>query len=128
MNPPSVRKLVLYEPPWPHTTSAQTLARFKQGAATSDWDGLTEDFFSEVLGLAADEIAALTASDAWSFIVSDAEASLNDIVALCTCQFDPAAFLRELPVAVLLQVGTESLRDAFANTLQHGRLGFRSAR
>ena len=111
--PSAIRKLVLYEPPWPHTTSAPVLARLQQRAAGSDWDGLAQDFFSQVLGLEPDEIAGLRSSDAWPFIVSDAEASLGDIMALCNHRFDPAAF-RHLPVPVLLQVGTESPRDFFA--------------
>jgi pimeloyl-ACP methyl ester carboxylesterase len=112
-SPRHVRKLVLYEPPWPDTAAPELLVRLKVKAADSDWNGLAEDFFSEVLGLTADDIDGLRAAGAWPSIVSDAEASLNDISALCNYQFDPATF-RDLQVPVLLQVGTESPRDAFA--------------
>jgi pimeloyl-ACP methyl ester carboxylesterase len=112
-SPEHIRKLVLYEPPWPDTAAPEVLVRLKQRAASSDWNGLAEDFLSEVLGLTADEIDGLRAAGAWPSIVSDAEASLNDISALCSYQFDPTTF-RDLQVPVLLQVGTESPRHAFA--------------
>jgi pimeloyl-ACP methyl ester carboxylesterase len=38
--PAGVRKLVLYEPPFPHTFSADTLAGLEAFAAREDWDGL----------------------------------------------------------------------------------------
>ncbi|WP_415727083.1 alpha/beta fold hydrolase [Pseudaminobacter sp. NGMCC 1.201702] len=112
-SPGHVRKLVLYEPPWPDAAAPELLARFKLRATRSDWNGLAEDFFSEVLGLTADDIDELRAAGAWSSIVSDAEASLNDISALHSYRFDPADF-RGLQVPVLLQVGTDSPRHAFA--------------
>jgi pimeloyl-ACP methyl ester carboxylesterase len=112
-SPGHVRKLILYEPPWPDTASPEIIARLKLRAAGSDWNGLAEDFFSEVLGLTADGIAELRAAGAWPSIVSDAEASLNDISALYSYRFDPATF-RDLQVPVLLQVGTDSPHDAFA--------------
>lgn len=108
-----VRKLVLYEPPWPDTATPNLIGRLKLRAAGSDWNGLAEDFFSEVLGLTAEDIDELRAAGAWPSIVSDAEASLNDITALNSYRFDPATF-RDLQVPVLLQVGTDSPRDAFA--------------
>ncbi|MCD7059388.1 alpha/beta fold hydrolase [Pelagibacterium xiamenense] len=111
--PRQVRKLVLYEPPWPDTTPPEVIDRLKLRAANADWNGLAEDFFSEVLGLTGDDIDGLRAAGAWPFIVTDAEASLGDILALSAYRFDPVGF-RELQVPVLLQVGTESPRDAFA--------------
>ncbi len=108
-----VRKLVLYEPPWPDTADAQVLVRLEARAADRDWDGLAEDFFTEVLGLTANDIEELRASGAWAPIVADAEASLQDILALRRYPFDPAGF-QALQVPVLLQVGTESPREAFA--------------
>lgn len=122
-SPGHVRRLMLYEPPWPDTAPPDLLDRLKRRAAGSDWNGLAADFFCEVLGLTADDIDVLRAEGAWQSIVADAEASLNDISALCGCQFDPATF-RDLQVPVLLQVGTESPRHAFAtdalvDTLPH---------
>lgn len=111
--PQQVRKLVLYEAPWPSATASEILARLRLKAADSDWNGLAEDFFSEVLGLTEDDIEELRAEGAWKFIVSDAEASLKDISALYSYRFDPSVF-RDLQVPVLLQVGTESPREVFA--------------
>lgn len=111
--PRHVRKLVLYEPPWPNTAPPEIIDRLKLRAANANWNGLAEDFFSQVLGLTRDDIDDLRAAGAWPSIVTDAEASLNDILALCGYRFDPVSF-RELQVPVLLQVGTESPRDAFA--------------
>lgn len=110
--PEHVRKLALYEAPWPGATDSELLARLRLRAAESDWNGLAEDFFSEVLGLTAEDIEELRAEGVWTFIVSDAEASLHDISALCGYEFEPSAF-RDLQVPVLLQVGTESPREIF---------------
>jgi pimeloyl-ACP methyl ester carboxylesterase len=112
-SPEHVRKLVLYEAPWPNATASELLDRLRSRAAHSDWNGLAEVFFSEVLALTADDIEELRAEGVWQFIVSDAEASLDDISALCRYRFEPSDF-RDLPVPVFLQVGTESPREVFA--------------
>lgn len=114
--PEHVRKLVLYEAPWTGATSSELLARLRLRAADSNWNGLAEDFFSEVLGLAAGDIEELRAEGVWTFIVSDAEVSLHDIAALSSYRLEPSAF-RDLQVPVLLQVGTESPREVFVTDL-----------
>lgn len=111
--PRHVRKLVLYEPPWPDTAAPEVVGRLTRRAGEADWDGLAEDFFSDVLGMTPEGIDGLREAGAWEPIVADAEASLQDISALCNYAFDAAAF-RGLQVPVLLQVGSESPREAFA--------------
>lgn len=119
--PEHVRKLVLYEAPLPGAASSELLGRLNRRAAASNWNGLAEDFFSEVLGLAAGDIEQLRAEGVWTSIVSDAEASFLDISALSGYRFEPSTF-QDLQVPVLLQVGTESPREFFATDLLAGNL------
>lgn len=110
--PGRLRKLVLYEPPWPRIIRTEMLARLEELATTGDWDGFTATFFSEVLSMPVQEVNELRATRLWALIVADAEASLGDLRALSRFHFDPERF-RELRVPVLLQIGSESFRDLY---------------
>ena len=108
-----IRKLVLYEPPWPSSAGVRLLPRLEELARNADWEGFSTTFFRELLLLPAEEFLALHESDLWPPIVGDAQASLGDIRALLGYRFDPERF-RELRIPVLLQLGTESPRQLYA--------------
>jgi pimeloyl-ACP methyl ester carboxylesterase len=110
--PNRVRKLVLYEPPGPHTMGTEALARLEALAQAGDWDRFALAFFRDTLSVPADELDKVRASELWPPIVADARASLGDIRALTRYDFQPERF-RGLRVPVLLQVGTESPRDLY---------------
>jgi pimeloyl-ACP methyl ester carboxylesterase len=111
--PDLIRKLVLYEPPWPSASARRLLPRLEELAGSGNWEAFSVTFFRELLLVSAEEFEALHASDLWPPIVRDARASLGDIRALLRYQFDPERF-RELRLPVLLQVGTESPRQLYA--------------
>ena len=108
-----VRKLVLYEPPWPSASAKRLLPRLEELAGEGDWEGFSVTFYRELLLISAEELEALHASELWPPIVRDARASLGDIRALLRYGFDPGRF-RELRIPVLLQAGTESPRELYA--------------
>jgi len=110
--PDRVRKLVLYEPPWPHVVPPDALAALETLAAAAAWDQFAYAFFANLLLVPTYELDALRTSDIWQQIVADAPASLGDLRALCAYLFDPAGFAG-LAVPVLLQVGSESPRDLY---------------
>jgi pimeloyl-ACP methyl ester carboxylesterase len=126
MNPSAVRKLVLYEPPWPAAMRASELARLEEFAKAEAWENLSVAFFLDSLGVPPEEFAELRASELWPPMVADAKASLGDLRALSRYSFDAERF-RGLPFPVLLQVGTESPRavyvtDALAAVLPDVRI------
>ena len=108
----SVRKLVLYEPPWPRAIGKDTLARLEPLAQAGRWDDLAVTFFRDTLSVPAEELNALRATELWPPIVADAKASLHDLCALSRYDFRAGRF-RDLRIPVLLQVGTESPRDLY---------------
>ena len=110
--PERVRKLVLYEPPWPSALRPDLLARLDELAAAGDWDAFSEIFFRDGLSVPVPELDALRASELWAPIVADAAATLGDLRALARYDFDPERF-RGLRMPVLLQVGSESPRDIY---------------
>lgn len=112
MEPARVRKLVLYEPPWPHLLTQRAMARLEGLAAEEDWDAFAAWFFSEILGVPADELKALRASAQWPPIVADGPATLGDFRALYRYRFNPAD-LGGLRMPVLLQAGTESPAELY---------------
>lgn len=107
-----VRKLVLYEPPWPNTIRSDTLARLEELARIGNWNELPVTFFHETFSIPLEELEELRATEHWSPIVADAEASLEELRALSSYIFNAERF-HGLHVPVLLQVGTESPRDKF---------------
>lgn len=110
--PQRVRKLVLYEPPWPSLTSHETLDRLERLAGQGRWDALAQTFFCDSLHVPVDEIRELQATPLWPPIVADAEASMGDLRALARYEFRADRF-GDLPIPVLLQVGSESPRDLY---------------
>lgn len=110
--PELVRKLVLYEAPWPYLCDATTMALLEPLAEAEDWDGFATTFFAEVLAVPRADLDALGATEDWSAILADAPASYRDIRAMSRYRFDPEAF-GALPVPVLLQVGSESPPDFY---------------
>jgi pimeloyl-ACP methyl ester carboxylesterase len=121
-----VRKLVLYEAPWPHLLADEPVRRLEGFAHAADWDGFSVMFFRDLLTVPVEELDALRASELWSPIVADAKASLGDLRALNRHRFDVERF-RGLHMPVLLQVGSESPRalyvtDALAAVLSDARV------
>lgn len=123
MVPELVRKLVLYEAPWPSAIGGDALACLEDLARAGRWDAFARTFFHDVLLVPSAELESLRASGLWPAIVADAEASLGDLRALSRYQFAPESY-RTLSVPVLLQIGSESPRamyvtDALAAVLPH---------
>lgn len=110
--PERVRKLVLYEPPRPDQFGPEALAPLEERARAGDWDGFAAAFFRDALSVPAEELDALRATELWPPIVADAEASLGDLRAVSRYRFDAGRY-RGLAVPVLLQVGSESPREAY---------------
>ncbi len=110
--PDSVRKLVLYEPVWPHAVSPKALAPLEELAAAGAWEDFTITFFRDTLSVPVEVIEELRATEPWTPIVADARASLGDLRALSRYDFQPERFSR-LGVPVLLQIGSESPRDLY---------------
>jgi pimeloyl-ACP methyl ester carboxylesterase len=108
-----VRKLVLYEPPWPSALPLEFLASLESLARAGRWDELAATFFRDGLSVPERELAELRASDLWPPIVADAQATLGDIRALVRHDFDPERF-RSFRSPVLLQVGELSPREPYA--------------
>ena len=110
--PDRVRKLVLYEPPWPTALSNQIMARLEDLAQAGQWDDFAVVFFRDALSVPVEELEELRASELWPPIIADALATLGDLRALIGYDFNAERF-RELPVPVMLQIGTESPLDLY---------------
>jgi pimeloyl-ACP methyl ester carboxylesterase len=111
-DPDRVRKLVLYEPAWPHVVDTTALARLEEFARAGDWDGFAITFFHERLHVPLKDLNELRSTELWPPIIADAEASLRDLRALSRYDFLPGRF-RELHIPVMLQLGTESPRHLY---------------
>jgi pimeloyl-ACP methyl ester carboxylesterase len=121
-----VRKLVLYEPAWPHIVGQDALARLEGLAQAGDWESLAVTFFHDTLSVPVEALDALQATALWPPIIADAKASLGDLRALSRYDFQIERF-RGIRVPVLLQIGTESPRnlyvtDALAAVLPNVRI------
>lgn len=121
-----VRRLVLYEPPNPHNLDKDVMRRLEKLASTSDWDAFAETFFRDMLHVPAEVVEEMRKPEIWSPIVSDARATLGDLRAIGRYDFNADRF-RALKMPVLLQVGTESVRelyvtDALAAVLPDARI------
>ncbi|WP_416672693.1 alpha/beta fold hydrolase [Egbenema bharatensis] len=110
--PGAIRKLVLYEPPWPHIIRRDTLNRLQELAQSGNWDALVTTFCREVIAMPVDELNDLRRTQFWSDMLADAKVSLGDIRALSRYDFDLDR-LRDLQFPVRLQIGTESRRDLY---------------
>ena len=107
-----VRKLVLYEPPWPGTMTDAVRTRLEGLASSAAWDDFAMTFFRDGLFVPVAELDALRATDLWPPIIADANASSGDVAALSRYRFEPERF-RGLEIPVLLQVGSVSPRHLF---------------
>jgi pimeloyl-ACP methyl ester carboxylesterase len=124
--PDRVRKLVLYEAPWPDAIDAQSMEGLEALALAGDWERFALSFFGDLLAVPAPQLQALRGSELWPPIVADAQATLGDLRALTRYDFDAERF-RALRVPVLLQIGSESPRapyvtDALAEVLPDVRI------
>jgi pimeloyl-ACP methyl ester carboxylesterase len=112
MIPDRVRKLALYEPPWPHVVTQEVLARLEALAQDGDWERFAVTFFHDTLLVPLEELDRLRSTNLWPPILADAMASLGDLRALSRYDFRAERF-RDLRVPVLLQIGTESPRHLY---------------
>lgn len=110
--PDRLRKLVLYEAPWPDAIDAVEMAGLEALGRAADWEGFALHFFGDLLAVPAPELQALKASELWPPIVADARATLEDLRALARYAFEVERF-RALRVPVLLQIGTESPHELY---------------
>lgn len=110
--PDRVRKLVLYEAPWPHILSKESLARLETLTQADHWDDFAVTFFRDSLFVPVEALDELRTTELWQPIIADAKATLGDLQALARYDFNAEHF-RELRVPVLLQIGTESPRDLY---------------
>jgi pimeloyl-ACP methyl ester carboxylesterase len=111
--PNLVRKLVLYEAPYPSLVSNDLLIQLEVLTQADQWDDFAVTFFRDALLVPIEELDELRRSTAlWAPIIADAKASLGDLRALNRYNFDIDRF-RELRVPVLLQIGTASPRHLY---------------
>jgi pimeloyl-ACP methyl ester carboxylesterase len=110
--PAAVRRLVLYEPVWPHTIKPDALAALETLAAAGAWDQFAFAFFANTLHVPTEELEAVRASELWRPIVADAPASRQDLRAISAYRFEPQRFAG-LAIPVMLQIGSESPRDLY---------------
>jgi pimeloyl-ACP methyl ester carboxylesterase len=119
--PSKVRKLVLYEAPWPRIVRNGVLEPLASKAHAGDWNGFAISFFHQVLFVPMDELEALQRTEVWPPIIADSKASLIDLQALSAYRFKPDS-LTGLRMPVLLQVGTESPRHLYVTDKLSGVL------
>jgi pimeloyl-ACP methyl ester carboxylesterase len=124
--PGRVRRLVLYEPGRPDLFQS-VLERLEALADVGAWGELAMTFFRDALLVSVHELEALRATQLWPPIVADAAASMRDIRALTTYEFEARRF-QAIDIPVLLQIGSESPRDLYvtdvlAAVLPHARIG-----
>lgn len=124
--PDRIRKLVVYEAPWPDMLGQGKLARLEALAAVGDWDGFAVVFFRDVLSVPVADLDVVRETNLWPPIVDDARATLGDLRALSRHEFSVEPF-RALDVPVLLQTGSESphglyVTDALAEVLPRVRI------
>jgi pimeloyl-ACP methyl ester carboxylesterase len=93
--PTRIRKLVLYEPIWPHMLRPDAFAALEVLAAAGAWDQFAFAFFANTLHVPGDALDRVRASEElWSPIVADARATLGDLRALRAYRFEPHRFAR----------------------------------
>lgn len=110
--PYRVRKLLLYEPPWPRIIGREIPKPLQEYSKAGNWDAFSFWFFRNILSVPQDELTAIRTTPLWEPIVTDAQASFGDLQALSKYRFDPEPFAK-LKMPVLLQVGSESPRDLY---------------
>jgi pimeloyl-ACP methyl ester carboxylesterase len=124
--PDRIRKLVLYEAPWPRVVSREFLAPLEELAEAGAWEDFAIKFFRDRLFVPVEELEDLRTTELWPPIIADAKASLGDLRALSRYDFKPERFNR-LDLPVLLQIGSESpgdlyVTDALAAVLPDARI------
>lgn len=124
--PGRVRKLVLYEAPWPSLVGRDALAPLEVLAHAGKWELFALTFFHERLAVPVSDLEALRATEFWPPILEDAPATIHDLRALSRYQFDVDRF-RTLAAPTMLQIGADSPRgyyttDALAHTLSDARI------
>ncbi|MEP0912580.1 alpha/beta hydrolase [Leptolyngbya sp. GB1-A1] len=110
--PNHVLKLVLYEAPYPQSIRKEALMQLEALAQADHWEDFAITFFRDVLFVPIEELDELRATELWSPIIADAKATLGDLRTLVRYNFKADRF-RDLPIPVLLQIGSESPRDLY---------------
>jgi pimeloyl-ACP methyl ester carboxylesterase len=119
--PRRVRKLVLYEAPWPSLMAKDALAPLEALALAEKWELFALTFFHERLAVPVSDLEALRTTEFWPPILEDAPATIHDLRALSRYQFDVDRF-RTFAAPTMLHIGSDSPRgyyitDALARTL-----------
>ena len=109
--PDRIRKLVLYEAPWPAPLT-EAFPPLEALAQAEDWDGFAMTFFHHGLSVPLSELEALRTTEHWPPIVGDAKATLEDLRALIRYRFSAERF-SELRFPVMLQIGGASPRNLY---------------
>jgi pimeloyl-ACP methyl ester carboxylesterase len=106
---PSVRRLVIYEPPLggPELAPPAVLDRIELLVASGDRDGAALVFIHEVVGVPGSEVEHQRASPTWSLRMDGVHAVPTGLRAFGRFQFD-ADRLRTLDVPTLVLVGSET--------------------
>jgi pimeloyl-ACP methyl ester carboxylesterase len=112
LRPAAVRKLILYEHPFPNLLSAEIARRLEDLGEREDWDGVVQTFMRDVLQVPADEVEEIRNSPFWDVWTADARATLNDLRALVNHKIEFERF-RSLGIPVMLLIGSRSPRDLY---------------
>jgi len=119
--PARIRKLVLYEAPWPTALGRELLAQLERSGEAGRWDEFAWTFFHHGLCVPREELDRLRAEGLWEPIVADAKATLGDLRALAGCRFKPEQY-QNLNLPVLLQTGALSPRHLYVTDALAGVL------
>lgn len=110
--PSRVRKLVVYEAPWPHRFNAETMAPLVELGNLGAWQRLALTFFAKILGVPRPVLDLAQGTKEWASVVANTPASFHDLKALSRYAFDPCEY-HILDMPILLQTGSESPTELY---------------
>ena len=113
----TVRRLVLYEPPYPmgKLVAGANLVPFKQALATGDMDLALAVGMEKFIGLPAAVVAATRTSKAWAHMRGLVTSWTRELEVMDALGEDLSAF-RQFPTPTLLLRGSESPKHPFGAT------------
>jgi pimeloyl-ACP methyl ester carboxylesterase len=104
---PTLKSLVLYDPPDREAFSDAVLDRLAGLEAAGDREGVLRTFFVDMVGVTAAEFSALKQRPVWPLMVDNALTVPAELRAARSYRFDPATF-SALAVPTLVLVGQHS--------------------
>jgi pimeloyl-ACP methyl ester carboxylesterase len=113
----TVRRLVLYEAPYPvgKPVAGEHLAPFKQALATSDLDLALAIGMERFIGLPSSDVAAARSSKAWAHMRALVKSWTRELEVMDALGDDLSAY-RQFPTPTLLLIGSESRENPFQST------------